>query len=278
MLTISTIVNTRFLPTAATTSVQANDQKNRMMIGHPFFGHYGDNDDFGYYGYHNNPRQRQVEARRRAEIERYHRMKALEEQERSRQRQANLRKIRIQQKRQEEERRHRQRRLELERTHLRQAEDGEVPRNGLVRGSDGRIYLVALDQNGRLLQARNMPKSKGVDENLVHRKKNPMSTTERQDGESYDHLFQRAKTAMTKTNAITHEDNYEESVPSDGIPRRSPSLPRISVKTQKPQSKKRTTVVVEAASDSETEDDEFNSIWRNRRPSPGQWMEPVEGF
>ena len=122
-----------------------------MMIGHPFFGHYGDNDDFGHYGYHNNPRQRQVEARRRAEIERYHRMKALEEQERSRQRQANVRKIRIQQKRQEEERRHRQRRLELERTHLRQAEDGEVPRNGLVRGSDGRIYLVALDQNGRLL-------------------------------------------------------------------------------------------------------------------------------
>merc|ERR1711976_277594 len=37
------------------------------------------------------------------------------------------------------------------------------------------------------------------------------------------------------------------------------------------------TVTVEDASDSECEN-EFDSPWRNRRPSPGQWMEPVEPY
>merc|ERR1719421_9634 len=37
------------------------------------------------------------------------------------------------------------------------------------------------------------------------------------------------------------------------------------------------TFLVEDASDSECEN-EFDSPWRNRRPSPGQWMEPVEAL
>jgi hypothetical protein len=39
-------------------------------------------------------------------------------------------------------------------------------------------------------------------------------------------------------------------------------------------------MIVEDASESEAEDDEFNSVWRNRRPSAGEWMEmePVESF
>ena len=47
---------------------------------------------------------------------------------------------------------------------------------------------------------------------------------------------------------------------------------------EKPPKKRRSkvTIIVEDASDSEYEDEEMNSVWRNRRPSPGQWMEPVE--
>lgn len=41
-------------------------------------------------------------------------------------------------------------------------------------------------------------------------------------------------------------------------------------------SKKKITVIVEDASDSEDEGDEMNSLWRNRHPSPGEsWMEPI---
>ena len=34
-------------------------------------------------------------------------------------------------------------------------------------------------------------------------------------------------------------------------------------------------IVVEDASDSECEDEVLHSPWRNRRPSPGEWMEPI---
>jgi hypothetical protein len=55
-------------------------------------------------------------------------------------------------------------------------------------------------------------------------------------------------------------------------------LQKSSTKGNKQKSgKKRVTVIVEDASDSETED-EFKSVWRNRRPSPGEWIEPVEDF
>jgi len=40
---------------------------------------------------------------------------------------------------------------------------------------------------------------------------------------------------------------------------------------------RRITITVEDASDSECED-EFDSPWRNCRPSPGQWIEPVEPY
>lgn len=54
----------------------------------------------------------------------------------------------------------------------------------------------------------------------------------------------------------------------------SPSSPsRVEVKKSK--KKKKITVIVEDASDSENEQD---SIWRNRHPSPGEsWMEPIQG-
>merc|ERR1712232_597412 len=49
-----------------------------------------------------------------------------------------------------------------------------------------------------------------------------------------------------------------------------------SVEQSKKPRRRKVTVIVEDASDSEYEDDKLDSIWRNRRPSPGQWMEPVE--
>lgn len=45
---------------------------------------------------------------------------------------------------------------------------------------------------------------------------------------------------------------------------------------KKGRNRRKVTVVVEDASDSEDENDELKSVWRNRRPSPGQWIEPVE--
>ena len=249
-----------------------------MMLGRPFFDQFGYDDyyddDYGYYGYHNNQRRRQAaaaaEARRRAEIERYHRMKELEEQERLRQRQAYLRKLRRQQE-EEEEYRRRQRAMELERTRRTQAEhddEEDEPRYALVRGPDGRIYRVPLDQNGHLRQPKDTPRSKKEDDNTVLRTKIPISSNNRRDDENHsDNDGAEKEASNTKTIRLQNEENKSPSVPI--------TKPKSDVKKK---SKKRVTVIVEDASDSETEDDETKSYWRNRRPSPGQWMEPVEGI
>merc|ERR1711959_240348 len=51
----------------------------------------------------------------------------------------------------------------------------------------------------------------------------------------------------------------------------------LAAPSRKNSRNRRITVTVEDASDSECED-EFDSPWRNRHPSPGQWMEPVEPY
>jgi hypothetical protein len=48
-----------------------------------------------------------------------------------------------------------------------------------------------------------------------------------------------------------------------------PKVSKITMKTD---------YLVEDASDSESEESSTSKIWRNRRPSPGEWMEPVEYF
>lgn len=46
-------------------------------------------------------------------------------------------------------------------------------------------------------------------------------------------------------------------------------------KCKKSRRKNKAIPVVEDASDTEQENEELKSVWRNRRPSPGEWMEPV---
>merc|ERR1719240_2467019 len=67
-------------------------------------------------------------------------------------------------------------------------------------------------------------------------------------------------------------------------PRRIPIQKSISILRERSTSGKdkrkqqKVSVLVEDASDSESEDDDYKSVWRNRRPSPGQWMEPIKSF
>jgi hypothetical protein len=52
----------------------------------------------------------------------------------------------------------------------------------------------------------------------------------------------------------------------------------LDLKVSKKQQVRRqqTKILVEDASDSESEDDPWKSMWRNRHPSPDEsWMEPV---
>merc|ERR1711862_785610 len=71
----------------------------------------------------------------------------------------------------------------------------------------------------------------------------------------------------------TEDENYSSSANNNNnnVVFQNPS-------EKKKNKRKRVTIIVEDASDSEYEDDDYNSPWRNRRPSPGQWMEPVESY
>lgn len=90
---------------------------------------------------------------------------------------------------------------------------------------------------------------------------------------------------------VTRVSGVEALLPIKSVPRAGPKSTLshdkdehvITIRRQKSKpgegtsrQRKKITVIVEDASDSEDEENELRSVWRNRRPSPGQWMEPVE--
>lgn len=243
------------------------DQIHPMMFGNPFFEPYDDHDFSPYSRYgHHNWRQRQQaaeEARRRAALERYYRMKEREEQEelirRQRQRQqeeayrqAYAEEMYRRRREAEEERLRQQRRLrQTQPTHF---EEEEEPIFQVIRGPDGRLYRI---KKGNTKVQKRAPKQEN--------KETPMEVSSTDSS---------ARTAGPKE--YTTEGQAENESPNPVT--QSYLHRRVSKKEEKrKKNKKRVTIVVEDASDSDIEN-AFGSIWHNRPPSPGEWMEPVERF
>lgn len=90
----------------------------------------------------------------------------------------------------------------------------------------------------------------------------------------------------TTDEEVSSESDDESYTTAPEPPRQvNPSVLKPSTKSRQSKSdtkngrncrRQRVTVVVEDASDSEYEDDDLRSPWRNRRPAPGQWLEPVD--
>ena len=192
-------------------------------------------------------RRREAEAalRRRAEMEYYYQQKQQEQEEQRRQEVMRRRQEQqeyeeyMQRKRQEmQDRKEKERRIRESRQRRQNA--GE-PRWEIVRGPDGRLYRVALDP-------RDFEAEK--DKSRI-----------------------QAKQKWKKTKqAGPHLDSAEECDDDNVLKERNGK--QNSTKEIKPR-RKRVTIIVEDASDSEMEDELISSPWRNRLPSPGQWIEPV---
>ena len=122
----------------------------------------------------------------------------------------------------------------------------------LIRGRDGRIYRVPT----YLID--------GID---------------RTSDESDERSSTMSETASVATNSSTEMMDATE-IPLSTVPSDQNDIKRAPQKKSKSNNKnprrRKVTVIVEDASDSECEQDELKSPWRNRRPSPGQWMEPIE--
>jgi hypothetical protein len=236
-----------------------------MMLGNPFFSVH--DDDEYYYSPYNRGYQKQrraaKEARQRAEQQRYYRMKELEKQEKLRQRQEYMKRLRQRQQEEAEAEQQRQQRLRevQQQRHHADNEEEEEPVFRLMRGPDGWIYRV---QVGKTRKEKSTLKYSDDKENLPDRV-------------SLARPKQQRTTKLANSEAEMEEPQAKPTMMED-----TPQLRCRPSKKKKPvhkKGKKRVTVIVEDASDSEAEDDLNNSPWRNRRPSPDeQWMEPVEGF
>jgi hypothetical protein len=227
------------------------------------------------------------EARRRAEMDCFHRMQEIEEEER--QRQKYLR--RLQQKRREEEEYRRPyeaarlcRQQEEQRQNFEfEVEDEEEGDNGteddfrVVRGLDGNLYRVKIGEKPRPKCPRytsDLSESEpgfrlvqGPNGNLYRdrvgeKRQNPKQPLHHDDDENAN---PNKTVSSSLAEGVANEAETKVEFPVVG---------RIAGKTGKKRSKKKVTIVVEDASDSESEND-VKSVWRNRRPSPGQLMEPV---
>jgi hypothetical protein len=192
-------------------------------------------------------RRREAEAalRRRAEMEYYQQKQ--QEQEQQRRRQEVMRRWQEQQEYEEyKQKKHQemQRRIEEERrireNSLRQQGTAE-PQWEIVRGPDGRLYRVALDPRDDETE---------IDKHRIQRKQKQKKT--KQSSRHLDSTGERDDSNVLK------DRNTKQNLMKEIKPRR-----------------KRVTIIVEDASDSEMEDELISSPWRNRPPSPGQWIEPV---
>jgi len=231
-----------------------------------FFNNYYDTDHV--FGYHH-PRSH-ARHYHDGSIDRYLRMKEQEEREaafaRRRHRELQERRFYEQRRRQEarEEELRRWKRHQQEMQWRQEEEDEDEDSDyevDIVRGTDGNLYYVKKPIYTQP-ESKSKPKSQPTITEEIHRPRQPI------------HQEFVVEEAETDDESSSEDSNAPDNHSADD---RIAHRPIAAPSRTHSHRKRRVTVIVEDASDSECED-EFDSPWRNRRPSPGQWMEPVEPY
>mmetsp|Transcript_26847 Transcript_26847/g.58726 ORF Transcript_26847/g.58726 Transcript_26847/m.58726 type:complete len:324 (-) Transcript_26847:64-1035(-) len=204
----------------------------------------------------------------------------------------------------EEERRRRQilkaRRAEAEhqrqrRAHVAQQQQQQQARTAVMRGPDGRLYRVHLDddddepgyiQKKKDVSSRTPTSTCRSTVPILGKKLSSRRSISNMDtdsvvssttmNEDIYHIAEEDKNTVRASNVST------ASVPTSSINGNTTPIKVRSTSSSKKMRKKnkgkkqKITITVEDASDSENDDD-FASSWRNRRPGPGEsWIEPVQ--
>lgn len=161
------------------------------------------------------------------------------------------------------------------------SDSDEEPEFHIVRGYDGRLYQIKNPayQKRRQHEVDQTEVVRGRDGRLYRVKKQkqtyqpsqPSQPTTSSSVESDDSTSRDIP--ITKTSATVDIDPEGERIAMET----KSKIYRNKRDKKSKRKKKRITVIVEDASDSEYED-EMNSPWRNRRPDPGEWLQPVENF
>ena len=264
---------------------------------HPIDNYYDD-------GYYLSPRA-QRELRRRRELEFYRQQQEQEEARRvayeQELRREHLRELQRRRELEEEEQRQRayyrtqqekQRRRREEaasrKAHLSTVEqEDEPPMYRVVQGPDGRLYRIpAVQEEPNVPRGPKYTVVRGPGGRL-YRVRTSDSSSDAQLDEEPEQITTRSRRDRIAEKETSPEQldimetlHNEENVSPKDATKKAQHLGKSGTartgRSQQRKNKKRVTVIVEDASDSEMEDDELNSVWRHRRPSPGEWMEPVD--
>lgn len=154
----------------------------------------------------------------------------------------------------------------------------------IVRGKDGRLYRILLtggdDDSHNVARNDSWYKLSKPETATVKDKENMKNTKTNIHGSRKERNITK-DTKDERLTFISTDAPNKRTTPSE----RSATLQIEKMKAKIDNSVKEIipkedhraafAVTVEDASDSENEDDNLHSIWCNRQPSPGQWMEPV---
>lgn len=131
----------------------------------------------------------------------------------------------------------------------------------IMRGPDGRLYNIAVEPQYKepVLPAKVQTQEILPDSIVLE---NPAFRSETDE-----------KKVTTNDFDPTPVGSLSEKIPN--VKMTEDIAPKKEAKAFRKPRRRRVTVVVEDASGSEYEDADKEAVWRNRRPSLGQWMEPV---
>ena len=173
-----------------------------------------------------------------------------------------------------------------------EAKYGEEPTYKLVRGPDGQLYRIHIEKENEEDEEEEAPYDyvrdwDGTIYRVPPRARSTKEATRKQQLKQQtvkNSCFNPTTESRQQLNAYPNgspggaedDDTFENR----GLPQKKTSvrraIPPKQAKKEPQKLKKKITVLVEDV-ESDTEDDELNSYWRNRHPSPGEsWMEPVQ--
>jgi hypothetical protein len=233
--------------------------------------------DFGFNSYNDpfHPFASRSDVLRYKEMERRRHQQEMErrrvyqqqqqELERRKRMQERQRQLRLQQQREEEMERLQNEQLMRERRREQCKRDANAfPPGTIIRGRDGRLYRVVAD-----------PRLKDDDESI--HSNGSVSEASVQSSSCSDSV-------QSNTDEMAVEHHADEKIKLDAtanefIPKDASKSALTKVTNDKPTKKKQFTLTVEDVPFGEDEElKDLHSVWRNRAPSPGEWMEPVDSF
>merc|ERR1712013_378599 len=141
----------------------------------------------------------------------------------------------------------------------------DTPSYQIVRGPDGRLYRVSCSERNDVMKSQS---NKNRDTNITPSKANSESKEK-------EVVCTKSASKENDDGSVSSDEWYGGQEIDDGLQK----IATDAAEEKNVLSPASPHIIVENVPNEEDEElREMHSIWRNRTPSPGQWMEPVETY